>query len=84
MTLERLEALESRIRGLVDLVQQLKKENAELQSQLRATKERIHRQDRLSQQWEDERTDIKARLAKVMNELDLLEGIGESKEVALD
>lgn len=84
MTLERLEALESRIRGLVDLVQQLKKENAELHGQLRATKERIHRQDRLSQQWEDERTDIKARLAKVMNEIDLLEGIGESKEVALD
>jgi predicted RNase H-like nuclease (RuvC/YqgF family) len=82
--LERLEALESRIRGLVELVQQLKKENAELHSQLRATRERIHKQDRLNQRWEDERTDIKARLAKAMNELDLLEGIGESKEVALD
>ncbi len=84
MAMERLEALEARVRKLVEMVQLLKRENVELQSQLRAAREQVMRQQHRGQRWEDERDDIRARIERVMGELELLEGIGESKEVALE
>lgn len=84
MAMERLETLEARVRKLVEMVQLLKRENAELQSQLRTAKEQLMRQQHYGQRWEEERDDIRARIEKVMGELELLEGIGESKEVALE
>jgi hypothetical protein len=38
----------------------------------------------MNRQWEQERVDIKARIEKVMGEIDLLECLDDSKEVALD
>lgn len=84
MATERLEALEARVRKLVEMVQLLKRENAELQGQLRAAKEQVARQQQYGQRWEEERDDIRARIERVMGELELLEGIGESKEVPLE
>lgn len=84
MSLEKLEALESRVRSLVDLVQELKRTNAALQGELRATRERLMKQEELGRRWEDERIDIKARIEKVLGELDFLECPDESKEVAVD
>lgn len=84
MAMERLEGLEARVRKLVEMIQCLKRENAELQSQLRTAKERLMRQQHQGQRWEEERDDIRSRIETVMGGLDLLEGIGESKEVALD
>ena len=71
MALEKLEALESRVRGLVEVVQELKRTNA-------------MRQEELGRRWEEERSDVKARIEKVLNELDFLDCFEESKEVALD
>ena len=82
--MERLEGLEARVRKLVEMIQCLKRENVELQNQLRAVKERLMRQQHQGQRWEEERDDIRARIETVLGELELLEGIGESKEVALD
>ena len=84
MALDRLDALETRIRELVKLVQEFKKKNAILEDELKATRQRLSYQDDMNRQWEQERVDIKARIEKVMSEIDLLECLDDSKEVALD
>ncbi|MEQ1795661.1 MAG: hypothetical protein ABL970_15880 [Nitrospira sp.] len=84
MALDRLDALETRIRELVKLVQEFKKKNAMLEDELKATRQRLSSQDDMNRQWEQERVDIKARIEKVMGEIDLLECFDDSKEVALD
>jgi DNA repair ATPase RecN len=84
MALEKLEALESRVRGLVEVIQDLKRTNVALQDELRAMRERVMKQEELGRRWEEERSDVKARIEKVLNELDFLDCLEESKEVALD
>ena len=84
MALEKLEALESRVRGLVSLIQDLKRSNAALHEEVRAARERLMKQEELGRRWEMERMDVRARIEKVLGELDFLEGLEESKEVALD
>jgi DNA repair ATPase RecN len=84
MALEKLEALESRVRGLVEVIQDLKRSNVALEGELRAMRERVMKQEELGRRWEEERGDVKARIEKVLNELDFLDCLEESKEVALD
>jgi hypothetical protein len=84
MALDRLDALEIRIRDLVKLVQELKKKNASLEEEIKAARQRLASQDELNRRWEKERIDIKARIEKVMSEIELLECLEDSKEVALD
>lgn len=84
MALERMEALEARIRGLVDLVQELKEKNAVLDEELRAARERLSKQNHMNRRWEVERNDVRSRIEKVLEELESLECLEESKEVALD
>jgi len=84
MALDHLDALEGRIRELVKLVQEFKKKNALLEDELKATRQRLSSQDDMNRQWEQERVDIKARIERVMGEIDLLECLDDSKEVALD
>jgi hypothetical protein len=84
MALEKLEALESRVRGLVEVVQDLKRTNVALQGELRAMREQVIKQEELGRRWEEERGDVKTRIEKVLNELDFLDCLEEPKEVALD
>ena len=84
MALERMEALEARIRGLVDLVQELKEKNAVLEGELRAARERLSKQNQMNRRWEVERSDVRSRIEKVLEQLESLECLEESKEVALD
>lgn len=84
MALDKLQALEARVKGLVELVQSLKRQNASLHEELRAARERLLKQDELNRRWKEERTDIRSRIEKVLGELDFLECMEESKEVALD
>jgi len=81
MSLDRLDALESRIR---DLVKELKRRNAALEGELKAARERLAAQNDSNRRWERERVDIKSRVEKVLGELDLLDGYDERKEVAID
>jgi len=81
---DKLTGLEARIREMVELIQTLKRENAGLKNDLRAARERLVTQHASGDQWVSERTDIKVRIEKVLSELDALEFIEESKEVALD
>jgi hypothetical protein len=84
MELDRLDALETRIRDLVKLVQELKRKNALLEEELQTARQRLVAQDDMNQKWEKERMDIKARIEKVMSEMELLECVDDPKEVAID
>ncbi|MDK2741530.1 MAG: cell division protein ZapB [Nitrospira sp.] len=84
MSLDRLDALETRIRDLVKLVQELKRKNALLEDEVKTARQRLVAQDDVNQRWEKERIDIKARIEKVMSEIELLECVEEPKEVTID
>lgn len=73
MSLEKMEALEIRVRKLVDLVQELQQSNGSLQQQLRLAQEELSKQEVSSREWEEERTTIKLRIEKVLEQLDSLE-----------
>jgi chromosome segregation ATPase len=84
MALDRLDALETRIRDLVKLVQELKRKNALLEEEIKTARQRLHSQDDSNRRWEKERNDIKSRIEKVMSEIELLECVDDRKEVTLD
>lgn len=84
MALDRLDALETRIRDLVKLVQEFKRKNALLEEELKVARQRLATQDDTNRKWEKERMDIKTRIEKVMNEMELLECVEDPKEVAID
>ena len=84
MALDRLDALESRIRDLVKLVQELKKKNAATEEELKVVRQRLAEKDDANRRWEQERVDIKSRIERVLNDIELLECLEERKEVARD
>lgn len=84
MALDRLDVLETRIKDLVKLVQELKRKNASLEDEVKAARQQIVSQDDMNRRWEKERLDIKSRIERVMSEIELLECADDSKEVALD
>ena len=84
MALDRLDALETRIRDLVKLVQEFKRKNMLLEEELKVARQRLATQDDTNRKWEKERMDIKTRIEKVMNEMELLECVEDPKEVAID
>jgi chromosome segregation ATPase len=84
MALDRLDALESRIRDLVKLVQELKKKNAASEEELKVARRRLAEKDEANRRWEQERVDIKLRIERVLSDIELLECLEERKEVAVD
>ena len=84
MALDRLDALESRIRDLVKLVQELKKKNAAAEEELKVVRQRFAEKNDSNRRWAQERVDIKSRVEKVLDDIELLECFEERKEVALD
>ena len=84
MALDRLDALESRIRDLVKLVQELKKKNAASEEELKVARRRLAEKDEANRRWEQERVDIKPRIERVLSDIELLECLEERKEVAVD
>jgi chromosome segregation ATPase len=84
MALDRLDALETRIRDLVKLIQELKKRNATLEDDLKAARQRLAEESDSNRRWTRERMDIKSRVEKVLDDIELVEGFEERKEVAFD
>ncbi len=87
MALEKMETLEGRIRNLVALVQELKTRNAHLEEELQLAKKRLTQQVELYRAWDQERSDIRLRIEKVLGELEVFESLDGQrvpKEVALD
>ncbi len=87
MALEKMETLEGRIRNLVALVQELKTRNAHLEEELQLAKKRLTQQVELYRAWDQERSDIRLRIEKVLGELEVFESLDGQrvpKEVALE
>ena len=73
MSLEKLETLEVRVRGLVELVQELKDANASLQEQLALVQEELSRREDYGRELEEERGNIKSRIERVLEQLDSMD-----------
>lgn len=73
MNIEKMEALEARVRKLVDLIQELKRTNALLEEDLKMARERLDKREALTQSWDAERSDIRTRIEKVLGELDFVD-----------
>ncbi len=73
MSLEKMETLEVRVRGLVELVQELKQANASLQQQLDMAEEELSKRETVGRELEEERVNIKLRIEKVLDQLDSME-----------
>jgi hypothetical protein len=84
MALDRLDALETRIKDLVKIFHVLKKRKAGLEDDLRLSRQRLTDESDSNRRWARERTDIKARIEKVLSDIEVLEGFEERKEVAFD
>lgn len=73
MSLEKMETLEVRVRGLVELVQELKEANASLEAQLTLAQEELSRREDYGRELEEERGNIRLRIEKVLEQLDNLD-----------
>lgn len=73
MSLEKMETLEVRVRGLVELVHELKEANASLQEQLTLVQEELSRREDYGRELEEERGNIKLRIEKVLDQLDSMD-----------
>ena len=78
MSLEKLEALEVRVKKLVDLLVELRKDRTQLEKELKTAREGLVKQKDVLHAWEEERTNIRSRVEKVLDELEILEHGNES------
>ena len=83
MTLDGLDGLETKIRGLLKLVQDLRQKNTSLEGEIRAVRQSLASQEELNRLWEKEHADIESRIQKVLGDIELLELIDEPEEVSL-
>jgi chromosome segregation ATPase len=72
MSLEKLTALESRVRNLVQLVQDVKRENVTLKTKLSESQQQLRDQEQRLQDKENEQTDMQDRIEKILEELDVV------------
>ena len=73
MSLEKMETLEVRVRGLVELVRELKEANASLEAQLTLAQEELSRREDYGRELEEERGNIRLRIEKVLEQLDTMD-----------
>ncbi len=73
MSLEKMETLEVRVRGLVELVQELKEANVSLQEQLNLAQEELSRREDYGRELEEERGNIRLRIEKILAQLDSMD-----------
>ncbi len=71
MSFEKLNALDLRVRKLVQEVIELRRANAVLQEELKRACESKNREEERALTWEKERTQIRDRIEKVLDELDV-------------
>jgi len=77
VSVEKLDTLEIRVRKLLDLVVELRQNKSELEQELEVARERLAKHQELSDCWEDERTSIRARIEKVLGDLEFLDQSNE-------
>ncbi len=84
MGFEKMDALEVRVRRLVDMIQDLQQTNSALRRQLSLAKEELSKRESGFHEWESEREHIKSRIEKVLGELDGLESLDADPEEVAD
>ncbi len=77
MSVDKLETLEVRVKKMLDLIVELRRDKSHLEQELEAAREQLAKQQELSEGWEDERGAIRTRIEKVLGELDFLERSAE-------
>jgi len=77
VSVEKMEKLEIRVRKLLDLVVELKQDKSHLEQELDSTRERLAKQEDMSEGWEDERSTIRSKIEKVLDELEFLDRSNE-------
>ncbi len=77
MSVEKMEKLEVRVRKLLDLVVELRQDKSTLEQELESTRERLAKQEDMSEGWEDERSTIRSKIEKVLDELEFLDRSNE-------
>ena len=77
MSVEKMEILEVRVRKLIDLVVELRQDKSRLEQELESTREHLAKHQDASEGWEDERTTIRSKIEKVLDELEFLDRSGE-------
>ncbi|MEX0829983.1 MAG: hypothetical protein WD032_07040 [Nitrospirales bacterium] len=77
MSVEKMEKLEVRVRKLLDLVVELRQDKSHLEQELDSTRERLAKQEDMSEGWEDERSTIRLKIEKVLDELEFLDRSNE-------
>ena len=73
MGVEKMEKLEVRVRKLLDLVVELRQDKSHLEQELDTARERLAKQQDMSEGWEDERSTIRSKIEKVLDELEFLD-----------
>ncbi len=81
MSFDKMDALEVRVRRLVDRVQDMQQANTSLRQELSLAKKELSKRGPAPRGWELEREQIKSRIEKVIGELDSLES-ADREEVA--
>ena len=83
MTLDGLDALETKIRDLIQLVQDMKKKNVSLSEEIKMVRQQLATQQELNQRWENESIEIQSRIERVLGDIELVECIDEPEEISL-
>lgn len=73
MSHEPLNALESRVRSLIEVVQQIKRENATLKIKLSETQAQLREHEQRLRDKENEQTGMHDRIERILEELDAVE-----------
>ena len=73
MSVEKLDTLEIRVKKMLDLIVELRRDKSHLEQELEAAREQLAKQQELTHGWEEERGTIRTRIEKVLGELDFLE-----------
>ena len=83
MTLDGLDALETKIRDLIKLVQDMKQKNASLSQEIKVVRQQLATQEDLNHRWEKESVEIQSRIERVIGDIELVEFVDEPEEVSL-
>lgn len=77
MSVDKLETLEVRVKKMLDLIVELRRDKSHLEQELASTREQLAKQQEMTEGWEDERGTIRTRIEKVLGELDFLDRSSE-------
>lgn len=76
----KITALEAKVKEIIKQSAELKRRTVMLETRLREADARVARQAAEARRWEKERDWVRGRLKKILGELELIEGDGDSDE----